>query len=297
LIASEHWELRPEHDLAVAYIFWTDRAKRALDARKYELAQQLAARSLLVRPGQENALRVLAQAQFAQADFGAAASSYRKLLGLNKSRVEIADSYLYAQALAAADRSKAAAEFRRWEASLPGERPRDLQVSLAGLSLLAGDPVLAKNVSAVATAAVYESWAPDWLASMGWWFYRAGDYATAQRLLSDAVEQRPASAQITTELAWTQIENRKLADAMQTLTTTYDSSAFPDRAMAKAVGQWQARQPDDALSEFEAAIAGRPEWENERWVEALYSSGVAQSIQQMQAERLRRKQARTADNR
>jgi len=297
LISSEHWAARPEHDLAVGYIFWTDRAKEALDARKYQLAEQLATRSLRVRSGQENALRVLAQAQFAQANFGAAASCYRKLLDLDQARVEIGDAYLYAQALAASDGSRAAGEFQRWEESLRGQRPRDLQVPMAGLSLLAGSPSLAKSVSAVATASVDDPGAADWLANLGWWYYRAGDYGTAQELLNNAVQLRPANSQITTELAWAQIENRKLADAMRTLAASDDSGDSPDRGMAKAVGFWQSGQPLAALSHFETAIARQPEWENERWVRALYSSRVVQSIQDMQAERLRRKRARTADQR
>ena len=294
LISSERWTARPEHDLAVGYIFWTDRAKEALAASKYQLAEQLATRSLRVRPGQENALRVLAPAQFAQANFAAAASGYRKLLDLDPSRVEIGDAYLYAQALAASDGSKASLEFERWEESLPGERPRDLQVPMAGLSLLAGNRLPARSASAAATASVDDSWAPDWLANLGWWYYRAGDFGTAQELLNDAVQQRPANARFTTELAWTQIENRKLADAIRTLTTTYDSSDSPDRLMAKAVSLWQTGQPTAALSQFEIAIARQPQWENERWVRALYSSRVAQSIQDMQAERLRQKKIRTA---
>ncbi len=43
LIASEHWELKPEKDLAVAYVFWTARANAALEMHRYPVAEQLAA--------------------------------------------------------------------------------------------------------------------------------------------------------------------------------------------------------------------------------------------------------------
>ncbi len=297
LLASEHWETHPERDLAVGYIFWTARAKEALESKKYQLAQQLATRSLLVRPGQVYALEVLASAQFAQADFATAASSYRKILDLDHYNTSLNFAYLYARALAAADRAQATAEFRQWEESIKGEKPKDLEISRAGLALLAGDPTLARKAAAEATANIEANWSPESLANLGWWYYLAGDYATAQELSSNAVQQRPGNARMTTELAWIQIENRKLTDALQTLTTTYDSSDAPDRTMARAVAFWQAQQPDVALSEFETSIARQPEWENTRWVKALYSARVVQNVQDMQTERLRRKQASVADKR
>ena len=60
--------------------------------------------------------------------------------------------------------------------------------------------------------------------------------------------------------------------------------------MARAVTRWQAQEHDEALVDFNAALAGQPEWENSSWVKALYSPLVTQSIQEMQAERERRKQ-------
>jgi len=42
MIASEGWTARPERDLAVAYIFWTARARKALDENRYEFSTQAA---------------------------------------------------------------------------------------------------------------------------------------------------------------------------------------------------------------------------------------------------------------
>jgi hypothetical protein len=84
---------------------------------------------------------------------------------------------------------------------------------------------------------------------------------------------------------------------MQTLTATYDSTDAPDRDMAKAVGFWQARQPDLALAEFESAIVRQPEWRNGYWVKALYSPRVLQSVLEIQAEKLRRAKARAENKR
>jgi predicted Zn-dependent protease len=297
LISSEHWETRPERDLAVGYIFWTDEAKTALDAKNYQRAQQLATRSLKVRPGKEDALRILAQSEFAQANFAAAADSYHDILNLYKDGFDAGDPYLYARSLAASDRTTASTKFRQWEESLKGEKPKALEIPLAGLSLLAGEPSLARTAAAAANSNINASWAPDALANLGWWYYLAGDYSAAQALLDNAVQQRPGDTRVTTELAWIQIENRKLADAMQTLTATYDSTDASDRDMAKAVGFWQARQPDLALAEFESAIVRQPEWRNGYWVKALYSPRVLQSVLEIQAEKLRRAKARAENKR
>jgi predicted Zn-dependent protease len=45
MIASEGWAVRPERDLKVAYIFWTAKARNALDAKKYAQGEQLANQS------------------------------------------------------------------------------------------------------------------------------------------------------------------------------------------------------------------------------------------------------------
>ena len=111
MIASEGWTARPERDLRVAYIFWTARARNALDAGKYAQAEQLANQSLRLRPDQPKAFQVLALAQFAQANFSGAAAAYRKILEIETPRIRRL-SLLYAQALAAADRRSALAEFR-----------------------------------------------------------------------------------------------------------------------------------------------------------------------------------------
>jgi predicted Zn-dependent protease len=287
LIASEHWELHPERDLAVAYIFWTARASDALAAGEYSAAQQLASRALKLHPDQTKALEVLAKAQFAQADFPAAAAAYHQILELDPSKMEAA--HAYAQSLAAAGGSAAWAEFRQWTESLKGEKPHDLEVPLAGLALLAGDPAPAKNAVAVVRRGASEDWAPDWFARLAWWYYLAGDSSTSLELLENAVQQRPGDSRYATEQGWVQIENRRLADAMQSLNTTYETSNDrPDRVMARAVALWQAKEQEDALRDFATAAARQPEWDNARWVKALYSPLVAESVEQIRAEQKRR---------
>lgn len=290
LIASEGWPLRSERDLTIGYIFWTAKAKDALDARKYQQAQQLATQSLKVKPGQVAALSVLAQAQFAQADFSQAAVSYRKLLDLSGWSANVADGY--ALSLAAANPKAAAAEFRQWMASAKGDT-RDLQVPLAGLALLSGDSAPAK--AAVAAARTHDDLGP-WLGKLGWWFYLAGDYPTASNLLADAVQLRPDDVRVRQRLAWAWIEQHRLADALQVLgdNSAYDSASQHEKEMARSVVRWQAEEHDAALAAFSAAVSGQPEWGNPAWVKALYSPTVARSIQQMQTETERRRKALAA---
>ena len=92
-------------------------------------------------------------------------------------------------------------------------------------------------------------------------------------------------------MAWAQIEIRRYGDALQTLNgAAYEQKIQPERAMVRAVANWQAQEHDEAMRDFEIALGGRPEWGNSSWVKALYSPLVAQSTQEMQAERERRKQ-------
>lgn len=288
MIASEGWSPRPERDLRVAYIFWTARARTALEAGKYEQAEQLANQSLKLRPDQPRAFQVLALAQFAQANFSGAAAAYRKILETDSSLPEIVASY--AQALAAADRRSAAAEFRRWSEGAKGEKKRGVEVAAAGLDLLAGDPAPARNLESDLQLSA-EVQGPVWMGALGWWHYLNGDYQKAVDLLSEARQQRPGDLNLGQQLAWALVEIRRYGDALQTLESgAYEQKVPSERMIIRAVAHWQAQERDEALNDFNSGVSRQPEWENSSWVKALYSPLVAQSIQEMQAERERRKQ-------
>jgi predicted Zn-dependent protease len=287
IIASEGWSPRAEHDLAVAYIFWMARAQNALDAGKYLQAQQLATRSLQMRQNLEKALTVLAQAQFAEADFSGAAATYRRVLEVLGWNIDLADSY--ALSLGAANRPGASNEFRKWMALAKGDT-RELQVPLDGLLLLAGDTAPARKLQAEIRANLNNLSAPVELSDLSWWWYLVRDYPTAADLQREAVQRRPGNLPMLVRLTWIEIELRRFSDALWTINAAYEiSTALPEKTMARAVALWQAQQPDNALRDFEVATSRQPEWENLRWVEALYSPLVAQSIQEMQVERERRR--------
>jgi tetratricopeptide (TPR) repeat protein len=126
-----------------------------------------------------------------------------------------------------------------------------------------------------------------------------GDYQKAVELLSEATQQRPGDAKLTLQLAWALIEIRRYGDALQRLeNAVYEQRGESEKAMVRAAARWQAQEQDQALIDFSVALGGQPEWENSIWVKALYSPLVAQSIQEMQSERERRKQkARVAASR
>jgi predicted Zn-dependent protease len=289
LIASQGWTARPERDLAVAYIFWTAKAQSALLAKKYPQAEQLATQSLRLRPDQPQALQVLALAQFAQANFSGAADAYRKILDIDKtSHPEIIGAY--AQALAAADRTSALARFQSWAQSVGGEKPREVAVCIAGLQLLAGAPESAHRIEAELHQSAELS-APRWIGDLAWWHYLAADYAKSVEQLSAAAQLRPGDAILLLRLGWALIEVRRYSDALQILqNSAYGPAHETEKAMARSVAYWQAQLRDEAMIDFNSAVAGQPEWRNSDWVKPLYSPLVARSIQEMQVEQERRKQ-------
>jgi Zn-dependent protease with chaperone function/Tfp pilus assembly protein PilF len=288
MIATEGWSPRAERDLRIAYLFVTAKAQRALDARKYAQAEQLANQSLRLRPDQPRAFQVLAAAQFAQADFSGAAAAYRKILEAGWPLPEIVNAY--ALTLAAADRKSAASEFRRWAEDVKREKPREVDVAGAGLALVAGDREAAHRLE-IDLKVSGDVQAPVWIGELGWWHYLNGDYQQAVELSSEARQQRPADVNLGTQLAWALIETRHYGDALQTVESfSYERQPPPEKVIVQAVAHWQAQERDEAMRDFDIAMGTLPEWENPKWVNALYSPLVAQSVQEMQTERERRRQ-------
>ena len=222
-----------------------------------------------------------------------AAASYRKLLEIESTNRDVANSL--ALSLAADNPKNAAGEFRRVLDSIKGEKPQDLQVSISGLELLGGNAAAAQKLRSELSSNSLEQNAPMRLEELGWWFYMAGDYRSAADLLGQAIQQRPRDLRLGAHLSWADIELRRFSDALQVLNLAYEQGqAQPERTMARAVSLWRALQDDEALRDFESAIAAQPEWTNPRWVKALYSPLVVQSIDQMSTERERRRKIQTA---
>jgi len=287
MIASEGWRVHPERDLEVGFVFWTSRAEDALNAHKYPEAQQIALRSLQLRPRQEHALWILGRAQFAQADFAEAAASFRKALEVDHADAQLINEY--ALALAAANRREAAAAFRNWMDTLPDKDDVKLTPPAAGLALLAGDAGPVQSAAAAARNHIIDEWGPQWLGELGGWYYMAGDYAAALEVLNDAIQQRPDEGRYSIARAWVQIQNRTLDDARHSIRSVDTSRGVSaDYSMALAVTLWLANERDAAMGNYLQAALTQPEWKNPRWVGALYSPLVVGTVQQMQVEEARR---------
>lgn len=75
---------------------------------------------------------------------------------------------------------------------------------------------------------------------------------------------------LTVRLAWAMLEVHRYSDALQILQNpTYEPTLQPEKAMAQAVAYWQAQLPDDAMIDFNSALAGQPEWRNADWVKRI----------------------------
>ena len=138
-----------------------------------------------------------------------------------------------------------------------GDKPREVDVAAAGLALLAGDADSARRLE-IELQQSGDLQAPVQMGELGWWHYLNGDYQKAVDMLSAAVQQRPGDLNLWLGLAWAQIEIRRYGDALQTLNgAIYEQKIQPERAMVRAVANWQAQEHDEAMRDFDIAL-GRP---------------------------------------
>jgi tetratricopeptide (TPR) repeat protein len=298
LIADEHWQgLTRERDLEVAYVFWTERAWRAYAAHHYDAAAGLAKRSLELEPNQPSALVVLGRAEFAQANFPEAAAAFRKALDKLSVDEELLEDY--GDALAA--RHTPATSLGEFKALLAKHRELkpwlSVSVDLAGLTLVARGEEAAR---AVLTTAVGKNLRlpPELAGRYGWWYYRSSNFERAVELLESAVRERPGHPVLQTYLGWALVEQRNLEAAIQRFNSTYDWGAPTERTyrarlsterhIGLAVARWQSHEFDLALGEFAGASISQPEWLNPKWVQGVYSAGVAKTIEELKAEQEKR---------
>jgi len=280
LIADQHWDAaKAETDLKVGWVFWSQRAKRALEKGNYSAAIRWATRSLAVEPRQPEMLELLATAHFAVAEFAESAAALRRLLEINPENLSAIRDY--ADSLAAADPRRALAEFQ----TSPARGP-NLQPELAGLAALLGD--LGPSAPAIQQAETHgEGWEMDWLKRLGWWHYRARRYDTARLLIEVTLpEPNTGQSRFSNPLGFVLLALGQSARARDTFETN------PDGFAGQAVALWQQMDLDRALAAFRSAADGRPSWKNPRWVGALYAPEVGTAIAQIlrAEENLRRKQ-------
>jgi beta-barrel assembly-enhancing protease len=256
-------------------------ASASLSKNQYQEAAALAELSLELDADEWDSVAILAKARFALADFAEAAKAYRKLLDRNASDIRVVRRY--ADALSAA--GPVSEEFGELQARLQLDLAYATQfrVEQAGLKLMSSDDSEARSL-------VFENpgLAPEFLGRLGWWYYRAGNYSTSSELLLRTVALRPGNLSLHAALAFDQLEQHQLDDAIRHFSIAIADNDWNSPQMGRAVARWQARQTDEALKDYEAVAKGQPEWRNPRWVKALYSPAVAQGVAEMEAEQHKR---------
>jgi predicted Zn-dependent protease len=297
LIAQEHWPVRAETPFALGYLLWTDRAQIALQQHRHKEASALSSRALELKPDLEKAHRIRGQAEYFQANFVRAADSYRELLKLQPANTGYVQFYAFL--LASADRRTAAGQFS--QALNTVVNSTEALDTLAALHLLAGNTDSADKIYEDLKADPNYDRTPDRLAWLGWWYYVSGNSSRGLEMLNGAVQQRPSNPVYLVNLGWTDIEERRYADALNTLrlANSYASSRQNDSddalpaeiSMASAVAHWLADDRSNAISEYHAAIIGEPSWANAEWYGPQYSATVSRVIDEMKVEADRRKKA------
>lgn len=298
LITQEHWSARDEKPFALAYLLWTDRARLALQQHKYKEGAALASRALDSYPNHEPALLIEADAEYYQANFSRAAEIYRELVKLQPNNVGYIQHYGFL--LSCADRRNAAGRFSEVLPSV-NNSPQVLD-TLAGLQLLAAKSDAADNIYNDLRTHPDQD-APDRLAWLGWWYYVAGYPERGSEMLASAVQQRPGNAVYLLNFGWTNIEQRRYADALNTINNainnatrssepTEDQVALDaEMSMATAVAHWLSDDRNNAINEYRTAINREPAWTNPAFYEPQYSKLVSDTIGQLKAESDRRKKA------
>lgn len=285
LIATEKFHTHEQETrLETDYILKSWLAEDSFEEHKFEKAISLAEQALHSRPDYEAARRLRAESEFLLARFSEAAADYQDLLNHH---VNLATADRYADVLAAASREQAAAQYAEWLSTANTEEAvsSSLRANLAGLRLLAGSKEDAQQVTAKAQS---ES-DGDVIARIGKWYYRSGDYAQSVDLLQSAVELRPNNIEYQLQLAWALIEQQKFESCLRRLNTV--GIASPEAVMARAIASWLAKEPDPALSEFNAVTREDAYWKNPTWTGSLYAPSVSIAVKQMEDENEKRRLA------
>ncbi len=302
LIVNEHWgEQNRERNLEVAYIFWTDRAERAYKGGHYDVAARLLQHSLELRPDQQMALVVLGHAEFSLANFAEAAAAFRKALDLTPFDMTLIAAY--GDALAARHApAESLQEFSAWTDQHPALKTQlEVRLELARLTFAARGEAAADAVLFPTVSPDARSLPPELRGQYGWWLYNSGQFESAAKLLQSAVAERPGDAQLQIRLGWALVEQHNLEAALYRFNSVRNwiprgyypplngAERFHHEArVGLAVAAWQGHETDRALAEFASVSNFQPEWLNPQWVEALYSPGVAKTIEELKAEQKKR---------
>jgi predicted Zn-dependent protease len=257
-------------------------AASELNARQYVKAVALASLSLQLKADQWQSVATLADGQFALADFLQASQAYRKLLEANLADIRIVQRYADALSATHPSTHEVASQLFTFH---PADTAVATQVRIesAGLMLLSGDDGPARRLLFEAGDVRRNLLPPKFLGRLAWWYYRAGRYSESANVLLQTAAQRPGDLTLQAALGFDELEQHQLDDAIRRFSLAIDDDTWNSPLMGRSVARWQARQSNEALKDFDAATKIHPEWRDPRWVGALYSRGVAQSVAEMQA--------------
>jgi predicted Zn-dependent protease len=274
-------------------------SEQALQLRDYARAARFAAFTLEFAPGQQADMRsVLARSEFAMGNFRAAADDYRKLIAADldsETAIEPAVLDAYADALGSIPQHAAAA--REFAATLPpspaagNDFNAQVKIEEAGLMIMAGNETQARSLSEGS------SFAPERAARLGWWYYRAGKFDAAGKILQRFIAERPGDVALQTTLGWVEIETNVTKETGQRFGSALGdlSTERPARA-GMAIVNWRLKRPEDRpgpyeskagdgiLRSFDQVTKDAPEWSNPAWVGAFYGPVAVRSTQEMHAE-------------
>jgi predicted Zn-dependent protease len=273
-------------------------AESALQAHRYTQAAKAATFWLTLEPGKGEALLVQAQAGLALGDFSTSAMAFRNLLDLTPKNqfVEMNLVWSYADALSAAQApQESAREFGEFMAKPRLSTPAldsQIKIEWAGLTLLAGNGAPAEEIIRNGQGGI-NGVAPEHLIRLGWWYYRAKQYAAANTLLLNLANLRPGDTSIQYNLAWVELETNETDKAIVRFGIPQEApnsgtSQWNTPQMGMAIGLWKTRNFDEALKEYEAATQAEPRWLDPRLVRTYYSPVVAQTVAELQAEHTKR---------
>ncbi len=288
LIAAEHWPPdQKQRPLEVEYLLQADEALALYNRGEFEKAVEKANQALSEHADYFPAWNVLGDVAFEKADFAGASTQYRKSLDLKPKQEVIAQRY--ATTLAASlDAHQAAQQYGSWLASAPEDvrESPGFAIEEVGLKLLSGDAEQPKHFAELVAQSDKED-APLIQGRLGWWYYRAGDAETAEKLLTSSVEQRPQDGWLNMKLGWALTVQKKYESAQQRLyagASDADQRIKADAEMGLAVTEWQARQREMSLDHYRNAVVDRKAWSNPQWVTALYGGAVSSTVSVLRQE-------------
>jgi predicted Zn-dependent protease len=268
-------------------------SRQAFAAHDYSRAALFAGYSTRLRAAfQPDMEAELARSEFLLADFRAAAESYRKLIEDSmRDKNEVHDVQDYADSLGSYRKSDAARDFRTvvdGERNLSFQQTARMKIEEAGLMVMEGDDSAAKAI-----VAGREPFAPELGARLGWWYYRAGKYDEADRVLQRYLAQRPGDGGLGRTMGWVLLEQNRPNEAKVRFDIDYrDRDSGTAARAGQAISLWRLGQRDFAISQFELLSREAPEWTNATWVSTLFGPTAAKSMQEIAAEEQRRIEAR-----